>query len=585
MPFVFIYLIRLTIAIALFYGLYRLLLRQLTFYRWNRYYLAGYGAISLVLPFLNFDFLFHTSDSNQLITSIPSINEVSLAQFSSATPERDWLSENYAIVLILLFSAGVLFMIFRMFRQYRSLASIKQKAVLVDRNAAELYDVEADISPFSFNNAIYFNSRKHEPEELAKILQHEFVHVHQKHTIDLMIMEILCIINWFNPFAWMMRKAVRENLEFIADQQVLKTGVDAREYQYLLLKVTGLIQPGLSHHFNISSLKKRIKMMNKMKSAKVHLIKFLFVLPLLCLVLISFRDDASDTKPVVVNDAGMLSLSEIAASVSASDTVPPPPPPPAPPRPPLKEKKQLKEVRIEHELPANVESIQVSQKISVKLKDGKVETFDMSVPDDVKAYRSKYNTLPPPPPIPMRSTPGKKGTTTIQLTQPGGNLPPATASFSLDKTPAVNPLIIIDGVQFPPGTDMNSVIDPDRMQSVNVLKDASATAAYGPAGAAGVISITTDLDAAGVARLKEAAAKKTAVGIRIKKDASAGKFSTDVENFDGKFYLNGKEVSKAEIMKLDPATIIGIDIIKEAKTDGTGQNKTSAGTMKITTVQ
>ena len=352
MPFVLIYLIRLSIAIALFYGLYRLLLRQLTFYRWNRYYLAGYGAISLVLPFLNFDFLFDTSNSNKLITSIPSINQISLAQLSSDTPQRDWFGENYAMILLVLFSAGVLFMVFRMMKQYRSLSLIKQKAVLVDRNAAELYDVEADISPFSFNNAIYFNSRKHEPEELAKILQHEFVHVRQKHTVDLMIMEILCIINWFNPFAWMMRKAVRENLEFIADQQVLETGVDAREYQYLLLKVTGVIQPGLSHHFNISSLKKRIKMMNKIKSAKVHLIKFLFVLPLLCLVLISFREDATETKPVVATDAEMLSLSEIAAGIPAGDTVPPPPPP----RPPVRAKAQVKEVRLRpEELPADVE--------------------------------------------------------------------------------------------------------------------------------------------------------------------------------------------------------------------------------------
>jgi TonB-dependent SusC/RagA subfamily outer membrane receptor len=582
MPFVLIYLIRLTVAIMLFYGLYRLLLRQLTFYRWNRYYLAGYGAISLVLPFLNFDFLFATSESNQLITSIPSINQVSLAQLSSATPERDWLGENYAMMLLLLFSAGFLFMIFRMAKQYRSLSLIKQKATLVDRNAADLYDVEADISPFSFNNAIYFNSRKHEPEELAKILQHEFVHVRQKHTVDLMIMEILCIINWFNPFAWMMRKAVRENLEFIADQQVLETGVDAREYQYLLLKVTGVIHPGLSHHFNISSLKKRIKMMNKIKSAKVHLIKFLFVLPLLSLVLISFRDDAVDEKTSTPNDINVLNLVEVAAGFHSGDTVPPPPPP----RPPVRKKETLKEVRmVPEQLPADVESVEVTQKISVKRKDGKVETFDMNSPEDVKAYRAKYKTLPPPPPMPPMAPGSAKATTTIRLSESGSGMPPATASFSVRKNATANPLIIVDGVQFPAGTDMNTIVDPEVIESVTVLKDAASTAKYGALGASGVVMIETKKDAVSVARVKDMATKNSALGIRTKKDPASGRFSTDLEDFEGKIYLNGKEVSKADTLKINPDTIVEVNITKEAKTDGTDNKQTSTAIMKITTMQ
>lgn len=581
MPFVFIYLIRLTIAIALFYCLYRLLLRQLTFYKWNRYYLAGYGAMSLVLPFMNFDFLF-SRDSHELITSIPSINSISLKQLSSATPERDWLGNNYEKILLALFIVGVIYMIGRIIKQYRSLSAIRQKAVLVDSAAAELYDVEADISPFSFNNSIYFNSRMHHPEELTRILQHEFVHVRQKHSIDLLIMEVLCVVNWFNPFVWLMRKAVRENLEFIADSKVLETGVDAKEYQYLLLKVTGVIQSGLSHHFNISSLKKRIRMMNKIKSAKVHLLKFLFVLPLLCLVLISFRDDAEEVNTSVAPDAGGLNLVEVARSFHLSDTVPPPPPP----RPPAQDRKGVVEVRIKpRQLPADVESIETTQKITVKRKDGKVETFDMNSDADVKAYRKKYNTLPPPPPMP----PAAEGTAPASPAAPSSFAqPPAPAKapvVGLDAlTPRVGlePLIVLNGKEMPLGSDLNNLVDPDKIESIEILKDKSATDLYGPAATGGVIKIVTKPEAAG---------GKATIRLRgVKSPATAAvtgpkKFSSDLENFDGVFVLNGKEVSKEQLSKVDPASIVQVDIMKnDARIDKNGK-KTITNVMQVITQQ
>ena len=102
--------------------------------------------------------------------------------------------------------------------------------------------------------------------------------------------EVLCILNWYNPFAWLIKKVIRQNLEFIADQKVLQNGLDKKQYQYLLLKVAGGASFRITNQFNFSFLKKRIAMMNKMKSAKFHLIKFLFVLPLIAVMLLSFRE-------------------------------------------------------------------------------------------------------------------------------------------------------------------------------------------------------------------------------------------------------------------------------------------------------
>jgi len=104
------------------------------------------------------------------------------------------------------------------------------------------------------------------------------------------VAELMCMLNWYNPFCWLIRWSIRQNLEFIADQQVLGKGVDRKGYQYHLLKVIGEPRYRLANNFNISSLKKRIIMMNKIGSARLHLLKFLFVLPLAGLLLVAFRD-------------------------------------------------------------------------------------------------------------------------------------------------------------------------------------------------------------------------------------------------------------------------------------------------------
>jgi beta-lactamase regulating signal transducer with metallopeptidase domain len=97
--------------------------------------------------------------------------------------------------------------------------------------------------------------------------------------MDILWGEWLCILNWYNPFAWMIRRSIRQNLEFIADNKVLENGIDKKQYQYLLLKVTGSPQFTIGASFNLSSLKKRIAMMNKIKSARVHLLRFLLLFP------------------------------------------------------------------------------------------------------------------------------------------------------------------------------------------------------------------------------------------------------------------------------------------------------------------
>ena len=286
------YLIKFSISLAVLFVFYRAFLRPLTFYQCNRFYLLGYSLLSFAIPFIDISSLLPGNSHPRLVSFIPSISyyynatentapavQVSFFQQLTAT---DWL--------LLTFCAGVVFMLVRLVRQYLSLRHIRHTAVLLDAGTGvQLYETTAAISPFSFGNAIYFNRQLHTEEELQRIIQHEFVHVKQKHTIDLLVGELLCVVNWFNPFAWMIRYSIRQNLEFIADNNVVATGLDKKEYQYLLLKVVGVPQYSIANNFNFSNLKKRIAMMNKIKSAKMHLTKFLFVLPLLVVLLLAFR--------------------------------------------------------------------------------------------------------------------------------------------------------------------------------------------------------------------------------------------------------------------------------------------------------
>jgi TonB-dependent SusC/RagA subfamily outer membrane receptor len=193
-------------------------------------------------------------------------------------------------VVLVLIGMGALLLLLRFAVRCISLRRMRQRAELLEDGLVKIYRVRDRISPFSFGNAIYINTSQHSEKEQEEIILHEYVHIRQRHTADILFAELLTIFNWYNPFAWLIRYSIRQNLEFIADRQVVENGFDKKDYQYHLLKVVGQAQYRLANNFNFSSLKKRIAMMNRMRSARVNLLKFLFILPLLAVLLVAFRD-------------------------------------------------------------------------------------------------------------------------------------------------------------------------------------------------------------------------------------------------------------------------------------------------------
>ena len=299
MPAFILYLLKFSISMAIVYLFYQLLLRRLTFYGWNRLYLFGYCLLCFVIPFINISPLTQQQhfDNAQLVRYIPVIENYIPASPARAIVQHV-VSENHSINAWQIFYAilvtGSVIMLIRLITQLMSLQKIKRNATIIHDEETVIYHVDKKIIPFSFGNAIYLNQDMHSEKELQEIILHEYVHVKQKHTADIILSELICVINWYNPFAWLMRHAIRQNLEFIADNKVLQHGADKKLYQYHLIKVVGSPQYRIANNFNFSSLKKRIAMMNKIKSAKLHLLRFLFVLPLLAVLLLAFRDKYAD---------------------------------------------------------------------------------------------------------------------------------------------------------------------------------------------------------------------------------------------------------------------------------------------------
>ncbi len=404
MPFILLYFLKVSVSITGIFLFYYFVLRRLTFYNWNRVYLLACTFLSFAISFMNIEpALQHSNLANAVwVKALPHVsitNQVVLQQNNAPQADASWNINEWIIFIIL---TGITVMTLRLAIQIFSVWQMKKKAVHFSDNGLHFYQVNENIIPFSFGNAVFINKDLHTENELQKIILHEFVHVKQKHSIDILWTEFLCLVNWYNPFVWLIRKTIRQNLEFIADDKILQTGVAKKQYQYLLLKVVGNIEFSIAPKFNFSSLKKRIAMMNKIKTAKVHLVKFLFALPLVALLLIAFRNNESNEN---------IRQPEMRANINPTHTTP------------LKE--PVNKLPTKGQLimagKGNVSSVKISNKIAeVTFESGKNETYNLKNKNVQEAFDKKYGAIisppPPPPATPLTQLPpaSQKGFTGLE---------------------------------------------------------------------------------------------------------------------------------------------------------------------------
>src|SRR5664279_4627838 len=165
-------------------------------------------------------------------------------------------------------------------------------------NGVKVRVVKEKINPFSFFGYIFLNPENHTPTELSAIIMHEKIHETSTHSVDILLSEFFKILLWFNPFSWLFCRAVKENIEFEVDRVLLHQGIDCKEYQYSLLKLSSVKnQIIITNHFNLSNLKTRIIMMNKNQSSRYGLAAYALVIPLILLCMV-FSYAFAQNKPV-----------------------------------------------------------------------------------------------------------------------------------------------------------------------------------------------------------------------------------------------------------------------------------------------
>jgi hypothetical protein len=557
MPPFLLYLLKLSISLSIVWIFYQLFLRRLTFYRMNRWYLLGYSLLSIFIPLINIGPIFRDGYSGEpvIIQYIPAIGNVQSLPLSAEVHSGGIAGWNMPVLILVL---GALLLLVRSVLRWVSLLRLRQQARPIDGEGIKIYQIDASIIPFSFGNAIYINQHLHTEKEWSDIILHEYVHIRQKHTVDILLAEVLCVLNWYNPFCWLIRHSIRQNLEFIADSQVLKNGVDKKGYQYHLLKVIGESRYRLVSNFNFSSLKKRIIMMNKIRSARFHLVKFLFIVPLIAVLLLAFRDKPGlagntlliagpGTPLLLTGDTGLPVVTAVPVAAARAAA------------------------------PATVTPAVTAPVVAA------VPAMAAPAVTAVPAAMAAPAVTPPPPPAPAVSAPvpsaslpsvtavpvGSRRDTAV----PGNAARPVSVIVMNRDSVFAKALYVVDGIPRP--DFQKDSLRPNDISSMYVLKGDEALRYYGEKGAHGAIVIVTKA-------FREKHPPMPTVVVTRKDSFPPGGLSTGNPPAEPLYVVDGQIVTKEGMKKISPDDIESINVLKGKKVRAKYGDKGNNGVVEIT---
>ena len=503
----FIYILKSSVCLILFYLFFRLLLSKETFHRFNRMALLGVLFFSLLIPCIEVT----TRHQVEVQQAVLSIEQLLLMAELEATPANvGAVQETPAIswvqIVLLVYLAGILFLacrnIYSLICLFRLIHSGKHEKL---EKGVTLVVHNQEIAPFSWMKYIVI-SRKDLEENGREILIHEMAHIHHRHSVDLLVADICIFFQWFNPGAWLLKQELQNVHEYEADETVINEGVNAKEYQLLLIKkAVGTRLYSMANSFNHSKLKKRITMMLKEKSNPWARLKYLYVLPLAAIAVTAFARPEISEKMEEISAVKVNDLAEIVQEKVLQDTV----------KVSKDEKKDdlvvsgvkskeeeeiviFEVVEQMPEYPGGMSALQkyLSEKIAgspMKGKAGGRVMVGFTVAEtgkikDVRVLQSDEASLnqeaerivsemPDWIPGKQRGRPVPvKYTVPIRF----GNI-----RFAENK----QPLIFADGKEI--SMDAMEKLDPSTIESFSVLKDSASIKVYGKRGANGVILVNT----------------------------------------------------------------------------------------------
>ena len=301
-----VYILKSAVCLAIFYLFYRLLLSKETFHRFNRMALLGVMLLSCLLPLVKVT-VEQASPVNAQVMSMEDL--LLMYQWNSeAVVEEGSRPFHWQEGLVLVYFVGLFFVIVRhLWSLGRMLYLIRHSRCERLDNGIRLVVHRRKLAPFSWMRYIVI-SETDLKESGHHILVHEMAHIHHRHSWDLLLTEACAWLQWFNPAIWLLKQELQNIHEYEADEEVLRQGINTKEYQMLLIKkAVGARLYSIANSFNHSSLKKRITMMIRKKSNPWARAKYLYVLPLAAVTVAAFaRPEISkpldEISSVKVND-------------------------------------------------------------------------------------------------------------------------------------------------------------------------------------------------------------------------------------------------------------------------------------------
>jgi len=273
-----IYILQSGLCLAVFYSVYELFLKRETYFQLNRIFLVSGLLLSFFIPAFP-------------ITSPFKIPAAPIKFYYASIPSASVRGFGSADILCVLYGIGVLVFLLRFGLQLAKLRRVVRTHGIRRLCGAKIVAADRLFSPFSFLDIIFINQGSSIDANLRRILAHERVHIRQQHTLDVLLMEIVLSLQWFNPFVWPYKKALQETHEYLADSGVIAQGFNSAKYQLLMFEQhVGASLFELGNNFKRSQIKRRIMMLSKIKSPKAAKLKLLLALPLAIVLVLIFAE-------------------------------------------------------------------------------------------------------------------------------------------------------------------------------------------------------------------------------------------------------------------------------------------------------
>ena len=288
-----IYLFKSAACLAIFYIFYKLFLERESFHNFKRIYLIASVIGAFLIPFITFT---QYIEPQQIVST-----NLFTQEFSSITSSGAEIATNYLPAFMWsLYGLGVLFFSIKFFRNLFNLIRKIRTNPLYESAGFFHVLLNTSVTPHTFFSYIFLNKRKFEANEIpSEVLIHEHAHAAQKHSLDIMFIELLQIVFWFNPIIYLLKRSIKLNHEFLADRVVLRSGANTSHYQEILLAFSSnALVPQMANSINYSSIRKRFTVMKTHTSRRTLVLRTFIIIPLLALLIYGFSTTQIVEKPV-----------------------------------------------------------------------------------------------------------------------------------------------------------------------------------------------------------------------------------------------------------------------------------------------